>query len=426
MRWLERLEAAWYPSPEQPSSFPRLWALWRGGLTDAGRALLGVASVATLVALAYLHGGFPLYAFVVFLWTLFWGSLALGWLSRPRVRLERRFPERVAAGAQVEVRVRVRNEGWLPGFDLEAGEWIPPRNAHRVQLGARREALAELAPGEEATLRHWLSFPRRGAYEVWGAELRTAFPFGLVRCARRQRDPVQVLVTPRFRPMAGVDLPVGRRHQPGGLALVSRVGESEEFIGNREYRSGDRLRDLDQRAWARVGAPVVREYQQEYLTRIALVLDTYAAGQPRGETSFEAAVSLGAAVADVLSRREYIIDLFAAGPDLYHLMAGRSLASLEKVLDLLACVEPCPQNPFATLAPSLFREVDRIATAVLILLDWDEDRRRFVQALADHGVALKVAVVRDGPTRLPPHVPVAGEPIACYTPAEVEAGIEAW
>ena len=48
--------------------------------------------------------------------------------------------------------------------------------------------------------------------------------------------------------------------------------------------------------------------------------------------SFERAVSVAASVADFMARQEYLVDLFAAGPNLYHLTAGRSLAYLDQIL----------------------------------------------------------------------------------------------
>ena len=72
-----------------------------------------------------------------------------------------------------------------------------------------------------------------------------------------------------------MDLDVGKRYQPGGIALTSHIGESPEYIGNRDYRPGDSLRRIDPRAWARLATPIVREYSEEYYCRIALVLDTY-------------------------------------------------------------------------------------------------------------------------------------------------------
>ena len=111
--------------------------------------------------------------------------------------------------------------------------------------------------------------------------------------------------------------------------------------------------------------------------------------------TLERAVSVCAAVSDVLARQDYIVDLFAAGPKLYHLMAGRSLAYREQILDLLACVEPSPEEPLSQIAPKLIEELNRMTTVICILLDWDEPRQQFVEDLRSQGVGVKVIWVSD-------------------------------
>src|SRR5262249_59829460 len=82
------------------------------------------------------------------------------------------------------------------------------------------------------------------------------------------------LVVPKLARVEHVSTPLGRRYQPGGVALASKTGESMELIGVRPYRAGDVVRDLHAKSSARLGFPVVREYVQEYFTRIGVVLDT--------------------------------------------------------------------------------------------------------------------------------------------------------
>jgi len=119
--------------------------------------------------------------------------------------------------------------------------------------------------------------------------------------------------------------------------------------------------------------------------------------------AFERAVSLTAAVSDKMARDDYLVDLFAAGPNLYHLTAGRSIAYLDQILDILACVEESPIAPFATIEPELFDHLAQVTAVVCLLLDWDETRRAFIQRIQDSGAAVKVIFVRDEPFTLDPN-----------------------
>ena len=107
-----------------------------------------------------------------------------------------------------------------------------------------------------------------------------------------------------------------------------------------------------------------------------------------------------------MANQEYVIDLFAAGPNLYHLTAGRSLAYLEQILDILACVEESGEEPLATVAPEIQEYIDRLTTVVCILLDWDTVRQGFVESLRESGAGVRVFVVSDEDISVPPDVTV--------------------
>ncbi|MBI3724844.1 DUF58 domain-containing protein [bacterium] len=390
--------------------------------TPSGKRLLVVLLVAGLVSV-FVGLPYPVYWLAIFLFNLLTVDWFVGLALRPRVEIARDLPSRCAAGARVAIRARVTNTGRLPAFDLSVTERIP---SPPLRIEAAEERRAFLAPGETLESVYTIEPTRRGAFDFDGPVALAAFPFGLYQTGRRVPAPARLLVYPRFAPLQAVDLPVGRKHQPGGLQLVSEVGDSGEYIGNREYRAGDRLRDIHHAAWARLGSPVVREFQQEYLCRIALIVDTHVPSRDRlAAQDLEAAISLGAAVADVLSRQEYVVDVFAAGPDLYHFQAGRSLAYLDNILDVLACIEGCRENPFERLAPALQDELGQISTAVAVLLDWDETRLRFVRSLEEVGVAVKAVVVRGRPPSSDPagFVTLAGA-VSVFTPEQVASGIE--
>ena len=204
--------------------------------------------------------------------------------------------------------------------------------------------------------------------------------------------------------------------------MTSDIGESPEYIGSRLYRDGDNVRRLDFRGWARHGVPVVREYQEEYYCRVALILDTHV---PRraGDEALEAAIQLAATAADALSNGEYIIDLFAAGPDLYVFRSGRHTAHFENILAILACIEGNPRETFDEIGPSLRNEIENISTALFVFTDWSESRERLVRMSLEAGCNAKAFVVRSGEATLP----VAGleslvPDTQTFTPEQVRRG----
>ncbi|MBN2310495.1 MAG: DUF58 domain-containing protein [Candidatus Hydrogenedentes bacterium] len=353
-------------------------------------------------------------------------ALLAGWVMRPRVTAAGGLPEKACAGHAVSGSVTLTNHARRAAYDVSARYFgLPPSLEPAAPDSPGANTVFRLDPGETACISVSVHPLRRGLYPLPELRPYSTFPFGLWRMAGAGHDGGKLLVLPDFHPLNEVVVPVGTRYQPGGIALTSNVGESPEYIGNREYRPGDPWRQLDFRSWARLAKPVVREFQEEYYHRIALVLDTFVPGRrripPAGFPQLEAAVSLAAAVADGLSRGEYIIDLFAAGPELYVFRAGRHISHFESVLEILACVDACRRNPFDTVTPAIADELASVSTVICVFLDWDAARRGLVRTAIESGCEVKVLIVRDGE----PSEPIAGADtadIAVYTPGAVREG----
>lgn len=379
-----------------------LWSVYRQRVTPAGRWLIGPTLLFGLWGSTTLEHEIHiacLYALAV------WGAALLCLpFVRPRVRLTARGGDRTGAGEALPIEIEVTPEARWPGADL----FVVP---HQPQAGIEAEPsegvrLPPLTGGRSARVTLSLRFPRRGVYALRGFRVVSDFPFGLLCAYHVFGPPHRILVFPQFTPLTRLLIVSGRRYHPGGVALASNLGESFEYVGNRPFREGDNVRDIDWTATARLDDLIVREYRQEYFHRVAIILDTQAVGA-EAEADFERAVSLAASVSDFMARQEYLVDLFAAGPDVYHLTAGRSLAYVDEILEILACVQASGREPFVSLEPGIDETLAQITTIVCLFLDWNEARQAFVQRLQRDGAALKVILVRDAPPTLAPEETVS-------------------
>jgi uncharacterized protein (DUF58 family) len=257
--------------------------------------------------------------------------------------------------------------------------------------GARlpERPLPAILPGDEVEVRMETVPVRRGRLRLVGVTLARPDPFGLFRGFIRVPAPQSLVVLPRRYPVPDLDLPGTRKYQQGGVALAASVGDSEEFASLRDYRPGDPLRRIHWRSWARMGKPIVKEYQDEFFVRHALVLDTF--GAP-GEL-FEEAISVAASFAVAIPTQDSLLDLMFVGPEAYCFTAGRGLAHTERILEVLAGVEPCAGKPFAALRNAVLERYGELSGAICVLLDWDAERRAFVEALRGAGVPTLTLVV---------------------------------
>ena len=385
---------------------PALWLYF--ALTDEGR-FLAVFSI--------LVGGAGLEvpsSQVHLVWAALFSALVVSLLFRPLfrrdgVRLDVHAPRRVTVGEEVTFALTLANDG--------------PREHQAVRIEGPflpwdgtwtegRPGVAHLPPGARATVIARARFVARGEHHLDPFTAAALVPFGLAQGRVVSSPAALFLVVPKLADVRRLALSHGTRWQPGGVALASKTGESLELLGVRPYRPGDPIRDLHARTSARIGQPVVREYQQEFFSRIGVVLDTDAGAAP--EEAREAAISLAAGVVAHLSRGEALLDLLVVGGEVHPLTVGRSLGFLEQALDHLACVRDGPAFAAEPLLASLEPFLSRLSAVVVVALRWDDGRRRLADELARRGAAVAAPGVGeggDGATAVPVAAIVAGEPL---------------
>ena len=275
---------------------------------------------------------------------------------------------------------------------LRAFRFSDSQRTTPLRLATVKEAgVPPAAPNEEAEVRVELKPLRRGVLRFTGVTLARPDPLGLVRAVTTVPLPQTVLILPRRYSLPAIALPGTVKYQEGGVALAARVGQSDEYVALGDYRHGDPLRHIHWRSWARVGRPVVKEFEDEFFVRHALVLDTFS-GHPHSEV-FEEAVSVAASFACALPTQESLLDLLFVGPQSYCFTAGRGVAHVDQILEVLASVSACSDQPFRALEHLVLGHVEVVSGCICVLVAWDEARRNFVRKLKALGVPVLVLVI---------------------------------
>jgi uncharacterized protein (DUF58 family) len=417
----------------------------RERLTPAGWLALGAAGAAAATGLD--TNQTVTYRAFTFLAALLALSYLASLLFRARVESRRELPRYATAGEPCVYRVVLANRGThrlegatvqerfrdpRPAYEewrraREPGEerrnwwdrtvgyfrwrWLIERRLPREVEAA---ALGPIAPGERRELRLAFTPRRRGRIEFAGLTVSRADPLGLVRGLARVPLSARLIALPRRYRLPEIALPGRRKFQPGGVSLAASVGDSEEFLALRDYRPGDPLHRVHWKSYARTGKPVVKEFQDEFFERHALVLDT---GSRRGEdAAFEDAVALAASFVYTLDTHECLLDLLFVGPGaaerergggVLAYTAGRGQLQSEHMLEVLAAVGPSEVAAFSELARAVVARRESLSSVILILLSWDEERRRLAAALRGTGAEVRILLVcapGEAPEAPPPGV----------------------
>lgn len=395
-------------------------------MRPTGIVFLVLIMVTAVLAMGHPRG--PVYQIFAVVLSLVAVGLVWAWSRRARLSVERELPPHGTVGHPIRYRVRVRNLGRRlvqhaflietppsphpsvaafyharePGeeqrnafdrfFRYYRWQWLLERRA-LFQGGAPGESLT-IEPGEE--VRSTLGFTpvRRGVIVLNDMRVLLPDPFGFFqRCREVVQKPSSITILPKRYRLPLVDFSGTARFEIGGEAASNAIGASGEFIGLREYRPGDSLRQIHWKSWARTGRPIVKELEDNFFPRYGLVLDTFP--EPGQEQAFEEAVSVAASFAATLETSESLLDLMFVGEQAHVITAGRGMARADAMLEVLAAVEPAHGTAFDELARLILRHADELSVCICVLCGWSEERARWLSRLEQSGLELRVLCLVD-------------------------------
>ena len=272
------------------------------------------------------------------LWTLVSTLLFVCLMARRRYRMDdvrisiSAAPE-VVLGEVLPITIRLENRGAsrMTAFRVQ-GPLLP-------WDGAYTDASPVVSVLDTGDVKHAVAkatFRARGEHHLDSFFVARVVPPGLSvgpSCATRG---VRFVVVPRPAHVASLELRAPSQDEADGLRRVFGVNDDPEMAGIRPYRPGDRLRDLHARSWARVGYPVVREYELPVESRVAIRLGC---GAGTTDALFEGSVELAAGIIQYLVARQISVDLAIPGADVGWLSINPGGIALGQAMQRLGCVQ---------------------------------------------------------------------------------------
>lgn len=301
--------------------------------------------------------------FLVLLFGMLLSGLVLSFvLSRIAMRglaFERLLPGGVHAGESASVELRVRNAKWyVSSYGVGVWDDLPEGVASETPGGV----VVALGPGRETAIRYDVAAVRRGVFPFRRVAFSSRFPFGFFHQGRARDLASELVVYPRLGVLAPRFVGAARSLAQARRRAQTARGE-EEFRNLREYRHGDNPRLIHWKTSAKLGTPLVREFEAVVSERAFILLDTRC--EASGDEPLEAAISFAATLARDLMLHGFAVSLAAYAPELIVTGALRGAAAIHQLLDLLARLEPNPDRSLADLvAEPDVRAAGRLLTVV--------------------------------------------------------------
>ena len=242
-----------------------------------------------------------------------------------------------------ELEFTIRNWLPLPLWGLSVEGFLDRSCEHVDTEKLPTVALAFLRSLTTSTYRFSIQPDFRGCYPDGDATLTCSFPFGIWTAKRKLSDVTPITVWPKVYPITGQAVLQGRNTAEMGEG--ERSGRAGNFIGIRDYRNGDSLRDVNWIATARYGDLVVTERSAPQSCNVEVIIDVNASeDRERLATRIRVAASVLANL-----HHSSIALTVRIGKQVIHVMRGRN--GFVQMMDALAKVpaeglgEPQPEIP---------------------------------------------------------------------------------
>lgn len=346
------------------------------------RAALILCAGAPLVVL--LRGGAATWTAVA--WAVAWVALVVSDVVRSArpgdLSWTREIPPKLSIGVANPVVVHIGNP---TGRDvvLTGRETPPPA----FEGGRLFGPITIEARGEVAIP---LSFtpPKRGLFEFGDVGVRIRGPLGLAGRSVRVPLAQQAKVYPDIVAVRSYAL-LARKGALAemGIKRMRHAGEGTEFESLRDYLDGDSFRDIDWKATARRGRPIVRNFEIERSQTLVIAIDAGRLMMPRvgGLAKLDRAINAALMLAYLGTERDDMVGLLVFGRDVERYLPPRKghrqfLAILEALYSIEGRVEePDYDRALRYLATKLPK---RALVAVFTELQGKEPSHRLLATLS--------------------------------------------
>ena len=322
-------------APKKSGVLMAVYFWWLDYFTPAGRALASLFLLAMFAGLvpgfwaAWIFAGLDFLLFLGLVFSLFVTA------KRSKISVESVSVNRVREGETATVSAFVAVRSTIDCVTLGANR-LPPS---LTGIESDREKIKKGEPPRK--MECFVRTTRRGSFMLSKVSANVPEIMGLLRWPYGYNGSVELLVYPRALKVQ--DFPFLTQGASGMVFapfLMPSLTRGMNFIGVREYREGDSLRDLHHKAFARYGRPFTKEFEVERGAGVILLLDT-ATPHFKSRQYLEHAIRIVAAVGEWLLDREILGRFFIDNEEI-SLNGGNE--SRKDLLDALARI------PSASLA----------------------------------------------------------------------------
>ena len=297
---------------------------------------------------------------------------------------KRELPAKLSIGVPNQVTLSVHNASPRQAM-ITARETPPPGF-----VGDRAVGQMEVPPRGDAEVTLTFTPPGRGLFRFGGVGVRSLGPRGLAGWLFTAPVDQDAKVYPDIQAVKSYSL-LARRGALAelGVKKIRFAGAGTEFESLREYQSGDDYRDIDWKATARRGKPVVRSFESERSQTMVLAVDAGRLMTPQVGVGtlakLDRAINAALLLAYLGTERDDLVGLLVFGRDVIaYLPPKKGHRQFLAILEALYSVEGTVEEP--DYGRALRYLAARLSKRSLVVLFTDlvgaEPSKRLIDVLA--------------------------------------------
>lgn len=198
-----------------------------------------------------------------------------------------------------------------------------------------------------------------------------------------------VTATPRAEALGRLQIRPRRTRAFAGPVQARIGGQGLDFHGCRSYVSGDDTRRINWRAYARTGALVINEYEQERVADVNLIVDArqHTQVQLGSRTTFDHSVRAAASLARHFLAVGNLVGLLVYGTARW-VYPGAGIRQERRILDMLSAACPAELAAFEDLRNVPTRRLPAQSQLVFVSPLTHTNDAEVISLLVDHGYAV--------------------------------------
>jgi len=258
---------------------------------------------------------------------------------------------------------------------------------------------------------------KRGVFSLGPTIIKTGDPFGFFENSTTFTSIEKIVILPAYSKLGNFPEPTG--FLSGGVARKSRNTEVSPYaVSVRDYFPGDPLRRIDWKSTARLDKVMVKEFEEDpqstvwvfvdcnaeyfYESKYDHSLDNYKDLLTRRNNhgqeiwfrdSFEHEISLAASVIDYYISNNRFVGFYSNNKKMISISPEGGVRQLDKVLELLATLNPSYGQPLANVILSQKNQLGNGSTIVIISSRVSDDLLESIKLLRQKEFSIIVITI---------------------------------